>query len=359
MRILQFICGPGAGGAEIYVRDLSITMREAGHDVHIVFLQSAAESNRDIEFEKLFLESLSKESISYSFIGKDSRKKPWLGISRLREVVKSFKPDIIHCHLYYALFFSFFISSTPIVYTHHNIKLGIPKFVYRLFDLRVSAYIGISNACKKILMHGKNRNVVQITNAVSRNRIPLRDISELEAKPEVDFIFVGMLSPQKNLGLMLQAFSGLKNQNARLKIVGEGPDRDKLEALAKTLDLEDQVSFLGNIYNVGALLAQSDVFVMSSAWEGLPIALIEATLIGLPVIVTNVGGCSEVVHQCANGFVVDSLDVDDYQKALQKMMDNKDLRLLFSKNALKFSKSFEINEAAEKHLQLYQKIISD
>jgi hypothetical protein len=59
MRILHFISSPAAGGAETYVRDLSIQMRKKGHDVHIVFLESAAESGRDLAFEKTFLESLS------------------------------------------------------------------------------------------------------------------------------------------------------------------------------------------------------------------------------------------------------------------------------------------------------------
>lgn len=358
MKILHFICGPGAGGAEVYVRDLSITMKKAGHDVHIVFLQTAEESGRDTQFEKQFLESLTNESISYSFIGKKTRKNPWLGVSRLRKIIAFFKPDLIHCHLYYALFFSFFTSSTPIVYTHHNIKLGLPKIFYRLFDLRVSAYIGISNECKKILMRGNKRNVVQITNAVSKHRIPSHINTILESKTEVTFIFVGMLSPQKNLELMIHAFSGLKNKDFRLNIVGEGPDRKKLEELTNSLGLKEKVHFLGNTYNVGALLAQADVFVMSSAWEGLPISLIEATLIGLPVIVTNVGGCSEVVHQCAHGFVVENLNIDEYQNALQKMMDDKRLRSFFSENALKFSKNFEIETASNKHLTLYKQVIS-
>ena len=73
--------------------------------------------------------------------------------------------------------------------------------------------------------------------------------------------------------------------------------------------------------------------------RGLPIALIEATLAGLPVVVTNVGGCAEVVHQCANGFVVDSLDVDGYSAALEKIVADEKLRFFSRATLFNFRKS--------------------
>lgn len=356
MKILHFICSPAAGGAETYVRDLSISTRLRGHDVHIVFLQSAAESNRDLIFERDFLNSLSESSISCSFIGLEARRKPWLGIFRLRKIVENIRPDVIHCHLYYAVLFTLLIFKIPIVYTHHNIKLGFPKFFYQLLDLKVGVYIGICGACQRILMGGR-RKVVLIYNAVSRNRIPTKRNSEHGRYAGVTCVYVGSLSKQKNLSLMLQAFSSFRHQDARLLIVGEGPDKEKLGRLASSLEIAEQVKFLGNVSNVGQILLESDIFLMSSAWEGLPIALIEAALAGLPVLVTNVGGCSEVVHRCANGFVVDSLEAEDYSFALEKLLADGELRSFFSRNALKFSREFEIENAADKHLELYKEII--
>jgi glycosyltransferase involved in cell wall biosynthesis len=358
MRILHFICSPAAGGAETYVRDLCILMCQKGHDVHVVFLESAVEGGRDLAFEQSFLESLAAESISYSFIGKDARKRPWLGGLRLRKVVNSFQADVVHCHLYYALLFSFFLLKTPILYTHHNIKLGLPRAFYRIFDLKVKAYIGICSACKKLLEGGgRARSVIQINNAVSKQRIPTRVVSNHRFGSEIICVFVGSLGEQKNLTLMLEAFARIQDIKVRLEIVGEGPDRSKLENLTKSLGVDGRVRFLGNVTNVVEVLAKSDVFLMSSAWEGLPIALIEATLAGLPVVVTNVGGCAEVVHQCANGFVVDSLDVDDYLAALEKMVADEKLRYFFSRNAIQFSEEFKVEKSVEKHLLLYQKVV--
>ena len=357
MRILHFISSPAAGGAETYVRDLSILMRQKGHDVHVVFLQTAGESGRDLEFEREFLASLESVSITYSFIGKEARRKPWLGIFRLRKAVRSFKAEVVHCHLYYALLFSFFVFKVPILYTHHSFKLGLPKFFYHLFDRKVKVYIAICSACKGLL-YGNNRTVVQINNAVSKGRVRATKLEGRDSEADVTCVFVGSLRAPKNLVLMLKAFSEVAERNVRLLIVGEGPDGSELKQLSASLGIDQKVEFLGNRSNVNEILAKSDVFLMSSAWEGLPIALIEATLAGLPVIVTDVGGCAEVVHTCANGFVVDSLEVHDYAMALRKMVGDAELRASFSRNALAFSGVFEIEQAVDKHLSLYQEVVS-
>ncbi|SFM82636.1 glycosyltransferase [Marinobacter pelagius] len=358
MRILHFISSPAAGGAETYVRDLSILMRRKGHDVHIVFLQTAAESGRDPEFEKDFLSSLASASISYSFIGKEARRKPWLGGLRLRRFVRAFNADVVHCHLYYALLFSFFVFGVPVIYTHHNIRLGLPRIFYKIFDIKVSAYVAICAACKELL-GSRRRSVLQINNAVSKSRILLKQKKSTNTNSEVTCVFVGSLCAQKNLTMMLRAFGLAHSSNVRLLVVGEGPDRGLLKELASSLGIDHRVEFLGNRSNINEILAESEIFLMSSAWEGLPIALIEATLAGLPVIVTNVGGCAEVVHQCANGFVVDSLEAGDYASALSKMVGDAELRASFSRNGLAFASVYEIERSVGRHLELYEEVISD
>lgn len=354
MRVIHFISSPAAGGAETYVRDLSVIMSKKGHDIHIVFLQTAAEGGRDLEFEKDFLKSLSDSNITYSFIGKVSRKKPWLGGFRLRKIIKSFKPDLLHCHLYYALLFSFFSFGVPVVYTHHNIKLGLPKFFYRIFDFKVSSYVGICSACENMLGRRK-RDVLQINNAVCGDRVYQKLKINDHSSSKIFCIFIGSLCEQKNLTLMLKAIEQINNPNVYLQVAGEGPDKEKLMNLVTELNIGKQVYFLGNVTNIASVLEESDIFLMSSKWEGLPISLIEATLTGLPVVVTNVGGSAEVVHECAHGFVVDSFEVSDYASALKKLVDNAELRAFFSRNALAFSSVYEVECSVNKHIELYRK----
>lgn len=359
MRILHIISSAAAGGAEIYVRDLSVEMVKAGHEVFILFLDRASEAGRDGGFEAGFLNEIESHGIEYDFIGKDARKKPWRGVRKINQVADRFSPDVVHCHLYYAAIFSLFVKNAKVVYTHHNIRLGAKSIIYKLLDMKVSRYIGICLACKKLLEGVSRKKVERIDNGVTPERIQRRIRGgEHSADDIVQLISVGRLSDQKNLSLMISSLAKLTDARYHLKIAGEGGLRESLEQLVREKGLSDRVEFLGNVSNVDELLYDADVFVMSSAWEGLPIAQIEATLSGLPVVVTNVGGCAEIVHKACNGIVVDELDEEGYAAALQKMLTNSELRHLLSRNALDYSGDYLIKTSADKHIALYQEAIT-
>ncbi|TVP50597.1 MAG: glycosyltransferase family 1 protein [Halomonas sp.] len=172
-------------------------------------------------------------------------------------------------------------------------------------------------------------------------------------------VSVGRLSEQKNLSLLIDALARVSVHNFTLKIAGEGPQRDALEAQVESLGLSSNVEFLGNVQGINALLNSADIFVMSSEWEGLPIAQIEATLSGLPVVVTNVGGCAEVVHRVANGLVVDDLVPDEFARQLDILLTDHLLRQKLSKNALLYSSDYRIDVAANKHLDMYKEIVGN
>ncbi len=138
-------------------------------------------------------------------------------------------------------------------------------------------------------------------------------------------------------------------------LAGSGPEEAKLRDLANQLGITDRVNFLGNVDNVSTLLKEADVFVMSSAWEGLPIAQIEATLTGLPVLVTDVGGCSEIVEKVDNGMVVD-VEIEAYSEALKKMLNDYSARLRYHHNAINNSAIYTISKSVDKHLDLYHSL---
>lgn len=99
---------------------------------------------------------------------------------------------------------------------------------------------------------------------------------------------VGKLEQQKDFPTLVRAFAKVRQSKpARLVILGWGPDRPKLEALIKELGLEDVVDLPGHVHNPYMYMARSSVFVLSSAWEGLPTVLIEAMALGTPVVSTN------------------------------------------------------------------------
>jgi glycosyltransferase involved in cell wall biosynthesis len=353
MKIIHVISSAASGGAEIYVKDLSKAMVEKDNDVFVVFLDRAKEAGRDEAFESAFLAELDEHRIRYGFLGSTCRKNPFKGILGLSRFCRNFKPDIVHSHLYYGAVFSFFQFGIPHVYTHHNIKLKAKPFFYKFLDIRTSAYIAICHACEKMLKNVTSKKVVNIDNGVDSGRvIPKKEY--IPAKT-LQLVSVGTLSVQKNHQLLFRAISRLMGLDFLLTVAGEGSQIEKLKHLVEELGIGSKVNFIGISNNVKQLLHDSDLFVMSSAWEGLPIVQIEATLTGLPVLVTDVGGCAEIVERVGNGFVSTG-ELEDYTEKLKQLIEDESLRIRFHNKALENSQHYNIDNAVDSHLELYSRL---
>lgn len=353
MKIMHVISSAAAGGAEIYVKDLSKSMSEKGHSLFVVLLDRASESGRDAEFEASFLAELEKSGVEYGFLGDACRRNPLKGILALSSFCRRFKPDIVHSHLYYGAVFSLFQFGVPHVYTHHNIKLKAKPLFYRFLDFRTTAYIGICRACEKLLKGVTSREVVHIDNGVDSGRIIVKK-AYASASP-LNVVSVGTLSVQKNHQLLFQAIARLAHLDFILTVAGEGSQAEKLKLLVNELGINNKVNFIGNSNNVKQLLHDSDLFIMSSAWEGLPIVQIEASLTGLPVLVTDVGGCSEIVERVGNGLIA-NVELEDYTAKLKQLIEDESLRLRFHTNALVNSQHYKVDNAVERHLELYNRL---
>lgn len=355
LRIVHILSSPAAGGAEVYVKDLAVAMAAQGHFVAVAFLNHAYEVGRQESYEQAFLEELASGGVEVGFIGYKARRNPVLGWVRMRRLINAWQPDVIHSHLFYGLLFSA-LGSVPVVYTHHSIELRLPPWVYRLFlDSLVSRYVGICAACAGVLKNASSKPVVRIDNAVSPDRVRRRTKGS-SGDFKIKLFCTGRLTKQKNYALLLEAVAELGDMDFTLEIAGEGPLRAELQQQIERQGLSHRVKLLGNVNDVSDRLAGSDIFVMASSWEGLPIALLEATLTGLPVVVTNVGGCAEVVHAVGNGLVVDTLDANDLSMALRRLIGSESQRSFFSQNALDYSAPYELSTAVARHLSMYLEV---
>ena len=129
---------------------------------------------------------------------------------------------------------------------------------------------------------------------------------------------VGRLVPQKGFDLLLEALAGI-SRNVELTIAGEGPQRDELQELASRLPVGKTVHFAGFSDNPWALMVQSDVLVLSSRYEGLPNAVLEAGALGLPVIACDCpGGAREIVHDGENGLLIPCGDTGALARAIER-----------------------------------------
>jgi len=170
-------------------------------------------------------------------------------------------------------------------------------------------------------------------------------------------LFVGRLAAAKGLPILLQSMAELKLtcDDIQLTVVGDGEDRAVLEAQVSALNLTESVDFVGyqSPDAVQGYLRQSDIFVMSSFAEGVPVVLMEAMMAGLPVVATQIAGISELVEEGVNGFIVPPGDIPSLTARIQRLMADGDLRRqLGDRGRVKVSESFNIHHEAKKLHQL-------
>jgi glycosyltransferase involved in cell wall biosynthesis len=165
-------------------------------------------------------------------------------------------------------------------------------------------------------------------------------------------LFVGRLAEAKGLPTHLRALSQVRQSRpATLQIVGDGPERAALEKLSAELGLQDCVEFLGYRppSDVRAILHDTDVFVMTSLAEGVPVVLMEAMAAGVAVVAPRIAGIPELVDDQQNGLLTPPGDADATAKAILKLLADAELRRRFGKaGRSKVEDQFNIRREAEK-----------
>lgn len=150
------------------------------------------------------------------------------------------------------------------------------------------------------------------------------------------FISMGRLSKEKNFELLIKSFNKVNKKfpHSRLTIVGDGQERQNLKNLITNLDLEPKISLLGMLTRdqVKKELWNSDMFVLSSNYEGWPMVFIEAFSAGLPIITTNVGSAGYIALNNQNSIVVNSNDQNEMEKAMTWIIEHPREAFKFSNN---------------------------
>jgi len=165
--------------------------------------------------------------------------------------------------------------------------------------------------------------------------------SEIKKKK---IVTVGRLTPQKNQKLLIAAFAKilLFYDDYQLEIFGDGELRSELIAYSEELGIQDSVIFNGVVPNIHERISDAEIFVLSSDYEGLSNALLEAMMMGLPCISTNCSGIDEYIDHGVNGILVPNSDEDSLVNALTELINNPNLRINLAQNASRSMKSLNI-----------------
>jgi len=267
----------------------------------------------------------------------------WRIYAKMRQVFREFQPDIVHTHMQVLRYvFPSLLFRKPRLMLHSVQNVAEQELEWRGRVLqRVGYRYGVKpvavahEVAKSVERVYGIRNCEVIWNSVPSEIYGSPQISREDwraqhgfAQDDVLFVCVARFFPQKNHPLLLQAFARgpAADPRARLLLVGTGPLVPQGQAEAKRLGITDKVHFLGLRSDIPDLLSAMDAFVLSSDWEGTPVAMLEAMAAGLPCIATTVGGVAELIHNGKEGLLVQRGDAAGIANAMMILLHNADLR---------------------------------
>lgn len=328
MRILLLSTSMGMGGADQQLLSAAIGLRERGHEVLIVSLTPLGEMGARARAAGLHTESLGmRRGLP------DPR-----GLLRLIRLVRARRPTVLHSHMLHANLMARavrpFTRIPAVVSTIHNIYEGgrLRMLGYRLTNGLVDHMTIISQAAAdrfirdrivprellEVVPNGVDTERYRAVPAGTRDR--LRHSLGLGA--EFAWLAVGRFEGAKDYPTMLRAFGRVQAERPEtvLLLVGRGSLQAEIETLAGTLGLNGRVRFVGTREDVPEFMTVADAYVMSSAWEGMPMVLLEAGAAGLPIVATRVGGNREVVEDGVSGLLVPPSDDRALAAAMLRLM---------------------------------------
>ncbi len=266
-----------------------------------------------------------------------------------------------------------FLAGIPVrVGSHHGLIENISPWLERAHGMLVnsrivSALVAVSTRVQRLAIsveRCKPDKVVLILNGVklpledafsSEDRQKLRDALGLDPVGEL-VLSVGRLTSQKGHWILLEAIPEILADfpHAVFVLVGDGPLRQELEELVSKLGITNSVRFLGTRRDVLALLHAADVFVLPSVSEGLPIAMLEAMAMGLPVIASNLEGITSVIVDGQHGLLFPVGEVKSLSLSLVKLLEDAELRSQVARESKKLvSERYSLEKMCEEYEGLF------
>ena len=304
-------------------------------------------------------------------------KKPGNDLSayyRLWKLLRKLKPDIVHTRNLGTIEYvvpAMLAGVKCRVHGEHGRDMsdihGTNKkyiFLRRFYGKFIHNFITVSKDLETWLMKIvsiRSKKVTQIYNGVNSERFSSKPVSsQLEKKLVIGT--VGRFQAEKDQATLIKAFDLLRKKytekDIRLQLIGDGPDREKLETLVFELDVTSSVNFHGKSDDVPNLMKQLDIFVLPSLGEGISNTILEAMSCGLPIIATNVGGNLELVTESISGYLVPANDPQAMFESIQKYIDQPELISKHGKAAReRIEKDFSMNAMVENYMRVYNELL--
>lgn len=281
-----------------------------------------------------------------------------------RKIIANFNPDIIHAHtIGLDSEIAYYIGkqlSTPVVLTVHGTDverlLTRPEKRIRLYCSHMDRIVAVSSVLmEKLSPYSTKERLTSILNGFS-----VKEKIDVTRDP-LRIIQVCNLIPSKRVNVTIEAFYRVHScfSGAKLIIIGDGPERLKLEEKCKNLGLADCVSFKGQLDNKTVLdeMAKSAYFVMASAPEGFGIVYLEAMSMGCLTIGSKGEGISDLIVNNQNGCLVDVDDAEGIAKVIVHLFKNPEMREQIASRGNKDVRTLTWENNAKKYIELFQTLL--
>lgn len=366
MKILQITFGLASGGAERFVVDLSNELSKT-NDVTLLTLKDDKVDAENRNFYKFDL----SPRVKYTNLrlGDGPLHPSYPG--KICKAIKEIAPDIVHFHGQPMIMYCYYAclrlgkEMTFVQTIHADLYHGYTsmfyKFSYKTLALKGKLrWAALSDTnyqqVKKEYPKAKSRCIYNgraTTKPTEEFNSVKEEINSLKDNTDTKVILhVARCSPPKNQELLISSFNALRKQgrNAILLIIGAHFDTDKGKQLIAMAG--EGIHFLGTRTNISDYMLNSDFFVLSSSYEGMPITLLEAMLSGTPMVSTPVTGAVDVING-KNGILSKDFTVASYVAALNKMLDHLDQ---YKAEAMKdkHNSPYTIKHCAEQYMEFYK-----
>jgi glycosyltransferase involved in cell wall biosynthesis len=365
MRLFLLSTSMGMGGADQQILTLARAMRARGHEVRIVSLAPLGQMGLEAQREGIPTESLD--------LSRNLSHLPRIG--RLIGMMRQWRPDILHSHMVHANLLASALRPLArvraLVATIHSINDGGPirMAAYRassavvdrftiISRLAAERYVGIGAVPARLVEVIPNAVDIDAFRKIPEARAAIR--RELGIGDEFVWIAVGRFEEAKDYPTMIAAFAQLASRRpaSRLLLVGKGSLQADVEQRVRTAGLATRVRFLGVRRDVTRLLSAADGYVLSSAWEGMPVVLLEAAAAELPIVATRVGGIAEVVEDGETGVLVPPGNPAVLAEALDRVerLSTESRAAMGRKGRVLVERRYAINHVMDEWERLYYEV---
>lgn len=364
---------PVGGGGGRVAQDLSQGFVQAGHQVHVITAQCgdllAEEEDRGVIVRRI--KSLRKEPYQASFFAMLA-----FVITASIETLKSihiWKPDVLHVHFAVPAgpiaWVANWLTKIPYILTIHlgDVPGGTPQKTDRWFKFifpftppiwkRAAKVVAVSNYTKELALKRYDVPIKIIHNGIHVD--PQQLVVQLQ--DPIEIVFAGRMIDQKDPVQVVRILAQCKQYQWHCTMFGDGPLKELVENEIKKEDLESRFNLPGwqSPEMVQSHLLQSDILLMPSLSEGMPVIGVHALAAGLCLIVSKVGGFVEIVDDGENGYLLQAGGGEIWTKTIQDLLQDTNKILRMKQNSLEKALQFDLNVIVNSYLSLFQDVIQE